>query len=158
MINLGNALVEDCVVALCGIQCQPVSLRFIQFILSEAVGGDHLHQRRPQKVPHLGQSAGDRRLGNPQGRGHTLARLAIKHPHPVDRKIREIRLFLHHPDRGLDLGPEDCGLVVIIYRRRRTGHPRLIKRGLGLARAALLRIAPVHLIAQDVLGDRQQPC
>lgn len=163
MVDLGDGVVELRVVLrswrVFGIQIQTVSLGLGQFLLREAVGHDDLAEATTQRIAHLGQTPAHRRLADPQRLRHFLARFALEHPHGIDGKVREIALFLHHPDRGLDFGPENRGLVDLIraQRRPRRGHPALVKLPGLLPAAPLERPAPIHLVAQDVLGNGEQP-
>jgi hypothetical protein len=127
-------------------------------ILGEAVRGDGLGQPPPEQLADPLEVPAHRRLADAELLRDRLARLPVEDAHAVHLELEEVRLRLGLADRRVDLRPEDALLVRCVgLQGRRLGHEPLVELG-GLAAGAALEChAPVDLVAQRVLGDRQQP-
>ena len=152
--------------ALVGVGGEAVAAWFVFFVAGEGVAGDHFGEADAEHVADFGDSARDRGLAGAELRGDVLAWLAFQDAHAVDREVRQVGFLAHPAHGGFDLGPEDGHFVLGVGGRVISrDHPAFFEAqgldgGVGVAgfgAAALLCAAAVEFVAQDVLGDGEQP-
>lgn len=141
-----------------GIEVDSLSRGFVAFFGGEGVGGDDFAEADAEEFADLGESAADGGLAGAEGLGDFLAGLAVEDAHSVDGEIEEVALFLGEVDGHFDLGAEDGGFVFGVYAAAwGDAHPGLVELGGAFVSAAFLGAAAVHFVAQDVLGDGEEP-
>jgi len=142
-----------------GREAQALPGGFVAFVIGERVGVDDFGEALAEEFAHACQAARDGGFGDSHGFGDFLAWAIFQHAEAEDGKVQKLGLALDQGDGVFDFGAEDSGFVSVVHGEVGAGtHPGVVQGGgAGRVAAAFLGHAAVHFVAQDMLGDGQQP-